>query len=101
MQRLVILSLLLLVSCAQDNTNNTMERARVLAEEYLIIDGHIDVPYRMTRYTEDISQATIGGDFDYPRAVAGVVEYPIHVDLHSERTPGYSWLSSKSCRFTD
>ena len=60
MHRLVILSLLLLASCAQDNTDDTMQRAHALAEEYLIIDGHIDVPYRMTRYTEDISQETIG-----------------------------------------
>jgi len=76
MQRLVILSLLLLASCAQDNTDDTMERARALAQEYLIIDGHIDVPYRMTRYTEDISQETFGGDFDYPRAVAGGLNAP-------------------------
>jgi len=91
MQRLVILSLLLLASCAQDITDNTMQRAHVLAEEYLIIDGHIDVPYRMTRYTEDISQETIGGDFDYPRAVAGGLNAPfmsIYIPSARQDIPG-------------
>jgi membrane dipeptidase len=46
-------------------------RAQQLAQEMLIVDTHIDVPYRMTEEREDISQATEGGDFDYPRARAG------------------------------
>lgn len=91
MQRLVVLSLLLLASCTQDNTDNTMQRAHALAEEYLIIDGHIDVPYRMTRYAEDISQETIGGDFDYPRAVAGGLNAPfmsIYIPSARQDIPG-------------
>ncbi len=53
-----------------------MERAQALAERFIIVDGHIDVPYRMTEYEEDITQATELGDFDYPRAKAGGLNAP-------------------------
>ncbi|MFQ5349236.1 MAG: dipeptidase [Thermoanaerobaculia bacterium] len=42
-----------------------------LAAEAIIVDTHIDVPYRLVEEMEDISQATEKGDFDYPRALAG------------------------------
>jgi membrane dipeptidase len=45
-------------------------RARQLAGEILIVDTHIDVPYRLHQTPEDVSRSA-GGDFDYPRAVAG------------------------------
>jgi membrane dipeptidase len=47
-----------------------------LAGEAIIVDGHIDVPYRMVDEVEDISQATESGDFDHPRAVAGGLNVP-------------------------
>ena len=37
----------------------------------LIVDTHIDVPYRLARDFEDIGKSTQRGDFDYPRARAG------------------------------
>ena len=43
----------------------------VVAEPMLIVDTHIDVPYRLGEHYEDVSKATEKGDFDYPRAVAG------------------------------
>ena len=48
-----------------------LRQARRLARETLIVDTHIDVPYRLHEEMADISQATEDGDFDYPRAVAG------------------------------
>ena len=47
-----------------------------LAREFLIVDTHIDVPYRLERRgegeeAEDVSRRTEKGDFDYPRAVEG------------------------------
>lgn len=44
---------------------------RKIALESLIVDTHIDVPYRLNEKWADVSQATADGDFDYPRAVAG------------------------------
>ena len=46
-------------------------QAQRLAVNNLIIDTHIDVPYRLFKTPADVSQATDGGDFDYPRALAG------------------------------
>ena len=45
--------------------------ASELARETLIVDTHIDVPYRLTEQYEDVTEATVKGDFDYPRARAG------------------------------
>ena len=38
--------------------------ARRIARDTLIIDTHIDVPYRLYRNPDDVSQATTAGDFD-------------------------------------
>lgn len=40
------------------------------AQRNLIVDTHIDVPYRLEKEFEDVSQAA-GGDFDFPRARRG------------------------------
>ena len=45
--------------------------AQRIANESIIVDTHIDVPYRLDEAPADVSRATDGGDFDYPRARAG------------------------------
>jgi len=45
-----------------------LERARALAQRFMIVDGHIDVPYRMTEYEPGI----LGGNA--LRVWAGVEE---------------------------
>lgn len=49
----------------------TVDRGTELSRRFLLIDTHIDVPYRLHKGWEDVSVATDSGDFDYPRAVAG------------------------------
>ena len=51
-------------------------RAKRLAQESIIVDTHIDVPYRLQDGPVDISRRTEGGDFDYPRAVEGGLNAP-------------------------
>lgn len=51
-------------------------RARELVATSLIVDGHIDVPYRLKREWVDVSFATEDGDFDYPRALSGGLNAP-------------------------
>jgi len=66
-------------SAAVQESNDGMsqtERARDLAINSIIVDGHIDVPYRVHGGWEDVSVATDGGDFDYPRAIAGGLNAP-------------------------
>lgn len=58
------------------------ERAPELARRLLIVDGHVDVPYRLHAQREqgqvqdDVGTATAGGDFDCPRARAGGLDAP-------------------------
>ena len=47
-----------------------------LAQSLLIIDTHIDVPYRLKLSYADVSRATDSGDFDYPRAIEGGLNAP-------------------------
>ncbi len=68
-------------------------KADRLAQEMLIIDTHVDIPYRLFEQMEDISVATEGGDFDYPRAKQGGLNAPfmsIYVPADLQETPGAS-----------
>jgi membrane dipeptidase len=47
------------------------KKAQELARKYMIVDTHLDVPYRLKKKMEDISKRTAGGNFDYPRAIEG------------------------------
>lgn len=58
-------------------------KARELAKRVIIVDGHVDLPYRLHRSKDkegrsklDVSQRTKKGDFDYIRAVAGGLDAP-------------------------
>lgn len=42
-----------------------------MSRECMLIDTHIDTPYRLCRGMEDISRRTAGGHFDYVRAREG------------------------------
>ncbi|MEM9456236.1 MAG: dipeptidase [Myxococcota bacterium] len=58
------------------------QRAQALAHELVIVDGHIDVPWRLEQAAErgepvdDVTRATASGDFDLPRARAGGLDAP-------------------------
>jgi membrane dipeptidase len=57
--------------------NETHEQAaQRIVKENIIVDGHIDVPYRVESNWVDVTRATEGGDFDYPRAIAGGLDAP-------------------------
>ena len=47
-----------------------------LAARALIVDTHIDVPYRLSEEWEDVTRRTEGGDFDYVRARDGGLDVP-------------------------
>ena len=52
--------------------------ADALAHAVIILDGHIDVPWRLRKSDKsvDIGEAADDGDFDYPRAKAGGLDAP-------------------------
>ena len=65
-----------------DPSTDPNARARELAQRFVIVDGHVDVPYRLHAQKEkgepvdDVGLATEGGDFDVPRAKAGGLDAP-------------------------
>ena len=77
MQAVIILLSGLVAACTEqaekmgDIELNLKKKAEELAQKYMIIDTHLDVPYRLKKKMEDISIRTAGGDFDYPRAKKG------------------------------
>jgi len=78
----VILPVLAALTLAYSSRQNTDENAKLrekahqLAQKFIIVDTHVDVPYRLREKMEDISVRTAGGDFDYVRAKAGGLNAP-------------------------
>lgn len=73
---IVIAISLALSTSAEAQTYNASDKAIKLTQETILIDTHIDVPYRIHKKWADVTKATEGGDFDYPRAVKGGLNAP-------------------------
>jgi membrane dipeptidase len=72
--------------------------AQRIAQQYLLIDTHIDVPYRLQEHWEDVSQATAKGEFDYPRAKQGGLNAPfmsVYIPASYEKTGGGDLLANQ------
>lgn len=52
------------------------EKAQNLSRELIIVDGHVDLPYRLRNKPEDVSVETQRGHFDYVRAKKGGLDAP-------------------------
>ncbi len=77
-------------------TYSASEKAINIAQETIIVDGHIDVPYRVKEKWVDVTKATDGGDFDYPRAVSGGLNAPfmsIYVPASLDNSPESTQLA--------
>ena len=78
MKSLKLILLFLILSCSQPDQDIYDAN---FAQDILVIDTHIDVPYRLWRQDlagnqiDDISSSTLG-DFDYERAVKGGLDIP-------------------------
>lgn len=80
---LLIAAVYLLGGCGPGADNSPAQRAgdldqqaRSIALSSIIVDGHVDLPYRLEERPADVSIAADDGDFDYPRAVAGGLNAP-------------------------
>lgn len=72
--------------------------AQRIAQQYLLIDTHIDVPYRLQEHWEDVTQATAKGEFDYPRAKQGGLNAPfmsVYIPASYEKTGGGELLANQ------
>ncbi|MCB9210892.1 MAG: membrane dipeptidase [Ignavibacteriales bacterium] len=59
---------------ANNNSNEKdelFEKAVELSKKFIIVDTHIDVPYRLSHKWEDVSMQTEKGHFDYVRGIKG------------------------------
>ena len=60
-----------------------LQAAKEIAQTTIMVDGHVDLPYRMKvggftlqREVLDVSVRTPDGNFDYPRAKEGGLDAP-------------------------
>lgn len=71
-------------------------KARKLAQQFIIVDTHVDVPFRLRMNWEDISGRTASGDFDYVRAVQGGLNAPfmsVYIPAELEKQGGSKALA--------
>ena len=79
MKRILCLGAALVLTACSDKPAAPIDyasEARRIAETSIIVDTHVDVPYRLAVKPVNVSVATDHGDFDYPRAVAGGLNAP-------------------------
>ena len=80
--------------------NSFQKQANMLAQKYIITDGHVDLPYRLKvsnfRLTKEFLEIPIEsekGDFDYVRSKAGGLDAPfmsIYLPANLQSDPGAS-----------
>jgi len=71
-------------------------KAEQLAQKFIIVDTHIDVPYRLKMKFEDISKLTPDGNFDFVRAKQGGLNAPfmsIYIPAEYEKSGGGKQLA--------
>jgi membrane dipeptidase len=101
--KIVTLAVLILSCCirplAAGEVNVSLaEQARQLARQHLLVDTHIDVPYRLEDKWSDVTQRTDDGDFDYVRAREGGLDIPfmsIYTPAESKAEDGNYQLANR------
>ena len=88
-----------------------MEKATELAQKYIMVDGHVDLPYRMQvggftlrREPLDVSVRTDGGNFDFPRSKSGGLDAPfmsIYIPSRYQQLGGAADLADSLIRMTE
>ena len=77
--RLLVLFFVCILTQASSQTPSDealRARAKKLAQEFIIVDTHIDAPEQMREKWQDISKRLPEGEFDYPRAKEGGLKAP-------------------------
>ena len=71
-------------------------KAQKLAQQFLIVDTHVDVPFRLKMKWEDVSERTPNGNFDYVRSKQGGLNAPfmsIYIPTEYEHRGGAKQLA--------
>lgn len=87
-----------LTTMAQNNNDPLWQKADELAHKFIIVDGHVDLPYRLTVKHFQLTKEFIGipvesneGDFDFVRAKKGGLSSPfmsIYIPSRYQETGG-------------
>jgi membrane dipeptidase len=83
---------------------NLKMKAKELAINFMIIDTHIDLPYRLEEKWEDVSGKTEEGHFDYPRAMQGGLAaafMSIYIPAKYEETGGGKEMADKLIKLVE
>jgi membrane dipeptidase len=104
----IVVPAVLVIGC-QQQANIMMDaklrkKANQLAQKYIIVDTHQDVPYRLLKKMEDISKRTEGGEFDYPRARKGglnIVFMAVYIPPQYEKEGGAKAFADKIIDMTE
>ncbi len=86
------------------NSTSLADRAQELAHGLIITDGHIDLPFRLSKNMEDVSQQTERGDFDYVRAKKGGLDAPfmsIYVPASYQESGGAKEFANSLIRIVE
>ncbi|WP_299583755.1 membrane dipeptidase [uncultured Microbulbifer sp.] len=76
MRKMIFVIILVLGGCNKTSQNDQYALAQQLVNQNILIDGYIDLPYRLSKENTDVSLSTSVGDFDVPRAKAGGLNAP-------------------------
>ena len=97
----MILAILSGVTLAQDEDQDVKEfsaQASDIARGALIVDGHVDMPYRLEETWADVTVSAPDRNFDYPRAHTGGLNVPImsiYTPAEMEETGGAYQLANQ------
>ncbi len=103
----------LIFSCKTTETTSskepltpTIEKAKELAQKYVIVDGHVDLPYRLAISNFRLEKEYLGipissekGDFDYMRSKEGGLDAPfmsIYIPADNQLEKGKSKKHAES-----
>lgn len=88
------LAVLTVMGCGADPSGEPnralAERADSLTRTHLLVDGHVDLPYRLMQYRQNVGDTTFG-DVDYPRAKTGGLDAPfmsIYIPVELQESAG-------------
>ena len=77
MRVLLVFVMVLIGSCVKQGEPADLEtKAKELAQKFIIIDGHIDVPYKIVEEWKDISKFDSTMNYDYVKASQGGLDAP-------------------------
>jgi membrane dipeptidase len=98
---LIVLIALFVYACnPAEKEESLLDKANRLAQENIIADGHVDLPYRMEQLglmakgeVLDVSKSALDGNFDQPRAKIGGLDAPfmsIYIPADYQVIEGYA-----------